>query len=381
MLIGVDASRAVTARRTGTEFYSQRLIPALLALENTHRFRLYFNTPPRELGFLGRTKVPAPRRVALWIISFPRLWTHIRLGLELMIRSPDVIFVPSHVLPVWTSVPAVATVHDLGYLHFPEAHPARQRWYLDWSTRHNARTARVLIADSGATKADLVTHYGVPPSKIVVAYPGFDDNLRPVTDPAMISAVKRRYGIRNDYFIHIGTLQPRKNLIRLVHAFARMPSDVQLQLVLAGKKGWLYAELFETVRHLGLEERVLFPGYVNDEDKAALLSGAVAYLFPSLYEGFGFPSLEAQACGAPLICSNSSSLPEVAGEGALLVDPTDVNALALAMIRVLRDEELRAKLIARGRKNLERFSWGTCAETVMSVLERVAGFREKTPPP
>lgn len=362
MLVGIDASRATVARRTGSEFYSLRLIEALLALDTAHRFRLYFNQPPHKPGRYHSNQV-----CELRIIPFPRLWTHVRLGLEVALHPPDVLFVPSHVLPLWTCPPAAVTVHDLGYLYFPASHPPRQRWYLDWSTRHNVRTARVVIADSEATQRDLVARYGVQPTKIVVAYPGFDPDLAPVADGEAIAAVKRRYGIHGDYFLHVGTLQPRKNLVRLVQAFAGLQPDVQL--VLAGKKGWLCGELFDQVRRLGLAGRVLFPGYVDDAAKAALLSGALAYVFPSLYEGFGFPALETQACDTPLICANTSSLPEVAGDAALLIDPTDVADLAQAMLRLLTDAALRAELVARGRRNRERFSWHACAETVMGALE------------
>lgn len=363
MLIGVDASRATVARRTGTELYALCLIEALLALETEHYFRLYFSQPPPAGLFAGSPRVE--RRT----IPFPRLWTHVRLALEVAIRPPDVLFVPSHVLPLWTRPPGAVTVHDLGYLYFPEAHPPRQRWYLDWSTRHNARTARVVIGDSDATRQDLIARYGVPPSKIVVAYPGSNPDLAPVTDPAIIAAVKRRYGVQGDYFLHVGTLQPRKNLARLIQAYANLQTATQVQLVLAGKKGWLYDDLFRQVRRLGLEGRVHFIGYVDDADKAALLSGALAYVFPSLYEGFGFPALEAQACDTPLICADSSSLPEVAGDAALLVHPTDVDGLAHAMARLLTDAALRADLVARGRRNRQRFSWRACAETVMAALE------------
>jgi glycosyltransferase involved in cell wall biosynthesis len=376
MLIGIDASRATPTQRTGTESYSVRLIEALIRLEHEHQLRLY--SRGEFTGWIvsgqGRAQTGSVERR---VIPFPRLWTHLRLSWELLHHPPDVVFVPSHVLPLWTPVPSAVTIHDLGYLHFPSAHPLRQRWYLDWSTRHSTRMADVVFADSEATKTDLVTQYGIPATKVVVAYPGIDDGLGPVSDRDQIQDVKRRYGIEGDYVLHIGTLQPRKNLSRLVKAFADVPTGKRLELVLAGKRGWLYQHLFETVRRMGLEDRVRFVGYVPEEDKAALLSGARLYVFPSLYEGFGFPALEAQACETPLICSTSSSLPEVAGEGAIFVDPLDTAALSEAMQRLLTDAVLRAELAAKGRENRRRFSWRRCAETVMEELERVSAENRK----
>ena len=370
MLIGIDASRAVAARPTGTEVYSQRLIQALLALESPHRFRLYFRGRPPAGTFRG-----AERRV----MPFPRLWTHLRVSWEMARRPPDVLFVPAHVLPLIHPRASLVTVHDLGYLYFPEAHPWCQRRYLDRSTRWNARVAAHLLADSEATKADLVARYGTAPDKITVAYPGRDEALGPVRDRAAIEAVKARYGIAGDYFLYLGTLQPRKNLARLVAAFAGLRSDaVPAILVLAGKRGWLYEDLFAQVHRLGLEGRVLFPGYVRDEDKAALLSGARVFLFPSLYEGFGLPVLEAQGCGCPVITSTTSSLPEVAGEAALLVDPVDTGAITAAMKRIAADPGLRETLIERGFVNVRRFSWAACAKAVLSAIERCA-FGERPP--
>ncbi|HHH42026.1 MAG TPA: glycosyltransferase family 1 protein, partial [Chloroflexi bacterium] len=286
------------------------------------------------------------------------------------------LFVPAHVLPLWTRPPALVTVHDLGYRYFPEAHPLGQRWYLEWSTRHNARRATIILADSEATRADLIRHYGTDPDRIVVAYPGLDPTLAPARDPQRIARTLARYGIRRPYLLYLGTLQPRKNLVRLVEAFARLqsrldPDDRGLSLVLAGRRGWLYDGLFRRVRTLGLEGRVLFPGYVDDADKAALLSGALAFVFPSLYEGFGFPVLEAQVCGTPVVCSDRSSLPEVAGDAALLVDPMDVEALAAALYRVVTEPGLRATLIERGWANVRRFSWESCAQAVLEVMGRV----------
>jgi glycosyltransferase involved in cell wall biosynthesis len=288
------------------------------------------------------------------------------------LHSPDLLFVPAHVLPLIHPPLSLVTVHDLGYLHFPHAHPLLQRIYLDLSTRWNARAAAHILADSEATRSDLIARYRTPPEKVTVAYPGYDEALAPAREPGVIAEVKARYGVVGDYFLHIGTLQPRKNLSQLITALSSPELEdlfPKPTLVLAGRRGWLYENLFAQVRRLGLEDRVLFPGYVHDADKAALLSGALAFLFPSLYEGFGLPVLEAQACGCPVICSATSSLPEVAGEAALLVDPLDTDAWTAAMARLASDSNLRTELVKRGYVNLQRFSWRCCAQTVLEVME------------
>jgi glycosyltransferase involved in cell wall biosynthesis len=366
MLIGIDASRAECARPTGTEIYSKQLIQALLECESKraelarHQFRLYFRDPPVVSAFPGADVRHIP---------FPRLWTHLRLSWEMVRKPPDVLFVPAHVLPLIRPHISLVTIHDLGYLHFPRAHPWTQRLYLDLSTRWSARVATHIITVSEATKADLVSHYRTPLDKITVAHHGYDETLAPVRDPVRIEAAKARYAIAGDYFFYLGTLQPRKNLARVIDAFASVESKANL--ILAGKRGWLYDDLFDQVRRLGLEKRVLFPGYVHEEDKAALLSGALAFVFPSLYEGFGLPVLEAQACGCPVITSTSSSLPEVTKkDAALWVDPQNTAAIAAAMQRMADNPTLRQALVARGFINVQRFSWAACAQTVRDVIER-----------
>jgi glycosyltransferase involved in cell wall biosynthesis len=373
MLIGIDASRTTVPRPTGTENYSLHLIRNLLALERPHQFRLYFNQAPSPDLFPGR----AQRRV----IPLPRLWTHLRLSWEMASDPPDLLFVPAHVLPLVHPRRSVVTVHDLGYLHYPEAHTTSQNLYLRWSTRHNARAACRVVADSEATRRDLERHCGIPRDKIAVVYPGRDKGLVPVTDPAMEAAVRSRYGLTGPYLLYVGTLHPRKNLVRLVQAFSELLARTahgsspasDLQLVLAGQKGWLYEEVFARVRRLNLTNRVTLTGYVPDADLPILLSGALAFVFPSLYEGFGLPVLEAMACGTPVVCSNTSSLPEVAGDAALLVDPLDTEALSEGLSRIVQDEALRRDLAERGFAQVQRFSWKRCAREVMAVLEDARG--------
>ncbi|HEY4688108.1 MAG TPA: glycosyltransferase family 1 protein [Anaerolineae bacterium] len=364
MLIGIDASRAVSAQATGTETYSHYLIRALIDLAPDRRFRLYFNRPPDP----DRYRSP---NAALKAISFPRLWTHLRLSVEVARYPPDILFIPAHVVPMLHPRRTVVTVHDLGYLHFPGAHPTGQRLYLDLSTRWNARAAMRVIADSQTTKNDLIQHYRTPADKIVVAYPGIDPALKRVEDAQRIQAIKSQYGITGDYLLCLGTLQPRKNLARLIDAFARSQTR-DTQLVIAGKKGWLYADLFKQVEREGMTNRVLFTGYLPDADKPALISGATALVLPSLYEGFGIPLIEAMACGTPVVCSNTSSLPEVAGDAALLVDPTDTEAIAAAIDRITSDAGLRGRLVGRGYVQASQFTWQACARIVLDTIEKVA---------
>ena len=371
MLIGIDASRTTTGRRTGTEAYARFLIQALIPLAGAagHQLRLYFNqTPPAGL-------FPDSQAVEIRVIPFPRLWTHLRLAAELQRQSPDVFFTPAHVIPFSYFGPSVATVHDLGYLAFPEAHTGRQLAYLRWSTAHNARRGRLVVADSEATKHDLIEHYQVDATKIDVIYPGIDPSLAPVTDEAELRRVAEKYGVQRPYLLAIGTLQPRKNLARLIEAHAE--SGVAAQLVLAGKPGWRSEPILSAVEQYrrtltGGRSSIILPGFVADEDKAALISGAEALLFPSLYEGFGFPVLEGNACGTPVLAANSSSLPEIAGDAALLVDPLQLDDIAAGITIITTDQATRQRLQTAGLANIERFSWTEAAGQLLETLVRVA---------
>lgn len=366
MIIGIDASRTTTGQRTGTEAYATFLLQALipLALAHHHRVRLYFNQPPPSELFAA---FPAAEHVA---IPFPRLWTHARLADELRQHPPDVFFTPAHVIPFSYFGPSVATVHDLGYHHFPEAHPWRQLAYLRWSTRHNGRRARRVIADSEATKQDLIQLDGIPADKIDVIYPGVDPTLQPVTDQGVMTAVCHKYAITQPYLLYLSTLQPRKNLVRLIQAYAA--SGLPHQLVLAGKTGWLAQPILEVIGEQSsvIGEKIVVTGFVDEADKAALLSGATVVLYPSLYEGFGFPVLEAQACGTAVLTANTSSLPEVAGDAALLVDPLDTAAITQGMQRLVQDEPFRQELVQRGFENVKKFSWEETAVRLLQTLEK-----------
>ncbi|HSH03506.1 MAG TPA: glycosyltransferase family 1 protein, partial [Anaerolineae bacterium] len=314
------------------------------------------------------------------IIPWPRLWTHFRLALELHRHPPDIFFTPAHVIPFTYRRPSIATIHDLGYHHFPTAHPPAQRRQLLWSTQHNAHRARHIITDSDATKKDIHHFYHTPLAKMTTVYPGPTPELAPVTDMGVITAVLHRLNLPSPYFLYLGTLQPRKNLVRLIHAYAAYSRQTPAPhaLILAGRQGWLATDILNTLDTLPptIRQQIHLPGYIAETDKAPLLSGATALLFPSLYEGFGFPILEAQTCHTPVLTANNSSLPEVAAQSAHIVPATDTDALTQALLRLAQDQTYRQQLITAGQQNITRFSWPQAAQQTLTLLEQHASHQK-----
>ncbi|MEN9937081.1 MAG: hypothetical protein RLZZ387_3660 [Chloroflexota bacterium] len=366
MHIGIDISRIAVAARTGTEHYTYELLAAIARRDRATRYTLYCNRTPEDLPPLGTN-------FALRPIPLPRLWTHARLSAELLRRPPDVLFVPAHVIPLGAPLArhtrAVVTVHDLGYLRFPQAHTRAQRLYLRLSTVWSARVAARVIAPSAATKEDLVRLAGVSAAKIAVVHHGVGRQ-----GEGEIGGRRRVWelvGGETPYFLYVGTIQPRKNLARLIEAFAQLSTlhpEVGARLVLVGKRGWLAEGIERRAAELGVADRVRFTGYVPDEELPALFAEALAFVFPSLYEGFGMPVLEAMAAGAPVLTSTTSSLPEVAGDAALLVDPEETGAIAAGLARLATEPALRAELRRRGYDRAAQFSWDRCAEETLQVL-------------
>lgn len=363
MKIAIDASRSTVGHMTGTEHYSRQLIYALIqhndSLDSSHDIKLYFRERPASGLF------PKSNFVTQHVIPFPRLWTHLRFASSLWITRPDVTFVPAHTLPYSFPGKAVVTVHDLGYKYFPEAHPPSQVKYLDWSTKHSARRATRILADSQATSNDLQKFYDVPQEKIDVVYPGVD-----VPYDKRGWELYSKYKIPLSYFLFIGTLQPRKNIERIIQAFDRWQHgnpDKNMGLVLAGKQGWLFDESW-----IDGVENVYITGYIDAEDKGALLRQASALVFPSLYEGFGFPVIEAMHMGTAVITSNSSSLPELAGDAAILVNPESIPEIVASLDLVADNELLRRKLGVKGMLQAGKFKWEIAAKQTLSILEQVA---------
>ncbi len=299
------------------------------------------------------------------------LWEQTALPVLTQILHLDLLHGAVNIGPWLAGCPTVITVHDLSFMQYPQAFPALQRLYLQTQVKRSVRAARRVITVSEATKRDVVAQFGVPAERIDVVYNGVDRCFGPA--PAdQVDAFRRRKGLPDRYVLHLGTLEPRKNLVRLVQAFhqARARGFPDVKLILAGGKGWGYDVIFAEVGRLGLEKAVLFPGYIPDEELPWWYRGAELFCYPSLLEGFGLPVVEALASGLPVITSTSSSLPEVAGEAAWLVDPSSVDALALALTTLLTDRTLADSFRSKGPAQAARFSWHSTAEHTAAVYRK-----------
>ncbi|MDZ7586978.1 MAG: glycosyltransferase family 1 protein [Patescibacteria group bacterium] len=363
MLIGIDASRAYTGENSGTENYSRELIEAILKLPEAkkHEFRLY-------------TKKT---------LNWSRLWTQGGLAWELWQRPVDVLWIPAHTLPILRSkkIKTVVTIHGLEYEYLPEYYDWRKRWYLNKSTEYAVKQADKIIAVSKWTKKQLVERLGAEEKKIKVIYEGVSRKLiqqgpaskLKLQERTFMRQIRYKYGIGKDYILFIGTIQPRKNLVRLIEAFATLNKGEtfvkeSLELVIGGKKGWMAEEIYQAPKKFGVVKQVKFIGRVADADLAGIYKGARLFIWPSLMEGFGLPVLEAMSLGVPVITSNRGALPEVVGEAGLLVDPEKVEEISGAMELVLNNQELEQGLIEKGYRQAKKFSWQKAAKQTLEFL-------------
>ncbi len=422
MTIYFDISAAVH-RRAGLGRYAESLARALLAhlaglpASQAARLAFFYN---RERGIeplAGLEQVPArtvalgykPWRMLVWLGQLARV------GFDRLLSGATLYHATEHLLLPLRSIPTVLTVHDLIFRRYPRHHKPLNRWYLNATMPLFCRRADHIIAVSEQTKRDVMAAYGVPADKITVIYEAADPRFRP-QPPEVVSEVRRRYRLPDRYLLFVGTIEPRKNLGRLLAAFERLHAErLADALVIVGKRGWLYEDFFARLEQSPARNAVLFPGWVDDADLPAIYAGAQALAFPSEFEGFGLPVLEAMACGTPVVCSNTSSLVEIAslpgplsdevtsppgpfgeertsppgpfgeertsppgpfgeerGRVAVLVDPLDVDALAGALRAVLSDPDLAAALRARGLEQAARFSWERAAQETLQVYRQVA---------
>ncbi len=370
--VGVNAhllSLAETYRSAGINWYLYNLLRHLPEADP-------------EIGYTVFLSERRYQRAAGLHLCFSRLPTH-RPPLRILweqVAQPwavrqagvDLIHGAAFVGPLASRCPSVITVHDLSFLLYPQGFRALNRYYLQLFTRLSVRRAQRVIAVSESTKRDLVHHYGLSPARIDVVYNGVDAAFRPLPED-QVADFRGRRGLPPRFILFVGTLEPRKNVMRLLHAYARL-SPGRPPLLLIGGRGWLYDELFSAVERLHLSEEVRFVGYVPAEELPWWYNAAELFVYPSLYEGFGLPPLEAMACGTPIITSTASALPEVVGQAGILVHPADTEALAAAIEQVLADRELRERMRAAGLAQARRFSWRQTARgTVASYRRALAG--------
>lgn len=299
------------------------------------------------------------------------LWEQFLQPVELRRYAVDLLHSMGFVSPILNSVPSVVTIYDLSFDLYPGTLNRLNRLYLRLFTRLSVAKAIRVIAISQSTKRDTVEFLGVPEERVDVVYPGIESHFRPIDDPATLRDFQEQIGILDPYVLYMGTIEPRKNLGLLVRAFAKLRRKLNLphKLVLAGPKGWQYEPIFRVIEEEA-KDQVLMPGYISSQEQALWYNCADLFIYPSLYEGFGFPPLEAMACGVPVIVSDAASLPEVVGDAGLLVNSEDENGLVEAMERVLTDRDLHQALAAKGLRRAQEFSWETAAEQTLYVYRR-----------
>jgi glycosyltransferase involved in cell wall biosynthesis len=374
--ITIDLS-AAARRHAGLGRYAQELTAALLALPSGDAYyALVHSVGPAErlpppLDTLPMRRIPLdakPWRLGVLLASFARL------PLDHVVGPCDLFHATEHLLPPLHRARSVLTVHDLIFRFFPEHHLPLNRWYLTLMMPRFLRAADAIIAVSEQTRRDLSALYGVAPERVWVIPEGVNPRFRPPDHPAAVTALRERLGLPERFILYLGTIEPRKNLLTLLEAYrALVAAGETADLVIAGRRGWLFAPVFARVRELGLEQRVHFTGWIAEEDLPLLLAAARVFAFPSEYEGFGLPPLEAMAVGTPVVAANAAALPEVVGDAGLLVPPRDVAALVAALQRVLSDAELARTLRARGLARARRFSWEKAALETLAVYRAVVG--------
>ncbi len=419
MNIGIDIRVLARGIRTGVEEYTINLLSRLLSLpaRNTTPARQFYDqggghsVANRKQEINYKLFYNAYRKVELnypWLAldnvylksyKIPNRFFFIGARylngpkIDKLLGGVDVYFNPHFfVAPLSRGCRKVITFHDLSFEHHPEFFSKRKRLWqkLLMNTKKEAEKADKIIAVSNSTKGDLINLYGIDSDKIKVVYSGVAKRFKPLsvilkepirateescgsfsgffTGVQNYKAVKKKYNLPDKFILYFGTIEPRKNIVGIIKAFELLKKDKSLKLVIAGAKGWLYSDIFKAAKNSKRSQDIFFTGFVDDKDKPFLYNLAELFVYPSFFEGFGFPPLEAMACGLPTIVSCNSSLPEVVGKAALMVDPANIDELAWAMEIALTDNELRKRLIEAGIKRAEKFSWQKCAEKTLAVL-------------
>ena len=356
--------------------YVRELTAALAQIDKASDYRLFVSGSrssqlprPPAANFSWKSTVASPKWLA-------RIWHRARLPLpiEAFVGPVDLYHATDFVLPpTLPRTRTLLTVHDLSFVRAPEAASPQLKAFLDATVPRSVARADHILADSQATKSDLMELYGTSERKISVLLCGVDDSFQPVNDQRVIAAIRKKYSLESvDFLLAVGTVQPRKNYSRAIQALAQIRNlGHDLHLAIVGGKGWLEDEMYSTIENSGMKEYVHLLGYVDDRDLPALYSSARALLMVSLYEGFGLPIIEAMSCGTPVITSKVSSLPEVAGDAALLVDPYDITSITEAILQLESDLTLREALVEAGYLQARKFSWKRSAAKLKAIYDEL----------
>jgi glycosyltransferase involved in cell wall biosynthesis len=381
MHIGIDA-HAIGARQGGNETYIANLIKSLAEIDGDNLYTIYL----ANAGAAAQWRESFTTRYKNFSVRLlppptPLVRVPVYLTYELFRRPVDVLHV-QYTAPPFCRVPVIVTIHDLAFERMPETFTRRGSFQLKLTVRRTAKKAARVATVSEYSRQDLLDIYKLSPEKVVVTYNGVESSFTPRPSvPNEAEEVRRRFGVTRDFLLAVGSLQPRKNLVRLIRAYARLRSERENfspQLVIVGRKLWLASEIFDEVKRQRWADDVILTGYVADEDLPALYRAARAFVYPSLFEGFGLPPLEAMACGTPVVTSDISSLPEIAGDAALLIDPNDEHALANALIEIMNNDRLRAELREKGIAQAKKFTWRDAAEKTLRLYrEAYMAFKEK----
>ena len=374
--IGIDA-HSVGAGLAGNESYITNLIEALAELDEVNRYTLYVTKREGQERFHNRWPHV---RVQMTLPHTPIVRIPLTLVNELRRRPVNLLHV-QYTAPPFAPCPVVATIHDLSFEHLPQTFKRRSRMQLRLTVRRTARNAARVLVPSEHTRRDILETYGVLPERVSVTPLAAAASFAPVEDERQVRRVRERYRLENDYILAVGSIQPRKNLAHLIAAYADLrrarPHANLPKLALVGKLAWLYDETLRAIREYGLGDLTVLTGYVKEADLPALYTGALCFVYPSYFEGFGLPPLEAMQCGAPVIAGNRTSLPEVVEDAGLLVDPFDKDALAKALARMIDDANLRARLRVKGLARARHFSWRETARLTLQAYNQVAGRKDE----
>ena len=363
MVLGIDASQANRKVKSGTEWYAFYLIQEfkkLLRNRSDVQVRLYVRDQLQE--DLSKD-LPDNFQVKILRWPFKYFWGQIRLSWEMLVNSPDTLFCPAHTIPLAHPYKTFTTLHDVGFEDYPELYDPLSRWYHKISARVAVKKAYHIFTVSEFSKERIIENYSCPQDKITVTYLGIATKRSAEQNVAIF---KKYDLIENKYLLFIGRLEPKKNILNIVRAYEMAHTD--MPLVLAGRK----INIKDVEEYLSgrpeLQKKIKFLDYFAESDKAGLYQGAAIFLFPTLYEGFGLPILEAQALGVPVITSNTASNEEIAGQGAVIVDPESHYDISQAIQKLLENEELRKEKISFGYENIKRFAWEECAKKTLEVL-------------